>query len=207
MICKALRPVQAEWAKDLADVLSKIYKQIPSQTLFTPKTREEEAQTPDSEVENPNLSMSSFSTSADQVDSQADSLEKRNNGTIHKEQNLSSAEAIISNKRSACDLYPLAAKRQCLTQVALPSQGHVSESGPRKNRTVQPSNDNSARLLNVHGLIILQLSILVQEINCRTRLAEHQLELRYCMMGQLCLKNRFNSSKPKPGPVNPVLHQ
>ncbi|KAE8130816.1 hypothetical protein BDV38DRAFT_43003 [Aspergillus pseudotamarii] len=145
MICKALRPVQAEWAKDLADVLSKIYKQIPSQTLFTSKTREEEAQTPDSEVENSNLPMSSFSTSADQVDSQADGLEKRNNGTIHKEQNMSSAEAIISNKRSACDLYPLAAKRQCLTQVALPSQGHVSESGPRKNRTVQPSNDNSAR--------------------------------------------------------------
>ncbi|RAK94819.1 uncharacterized protein BO80DRAFT_439888, partial [Aspergillus ibericus CBS 121593] len=137
--------IQEEWAKDLNDVLSKIYKQIPSQTPFIPEMGEGEARTPDSEVENSNLPILSFSASADQVDSQADSLESRKRGTIQKEQNSSSAEAIISNKRSACDLYPLATKRQCVGQVVLPSQGHTAESGVPNNRTVQPSNDNSAR--------------------------------------------------------------
>ncbi|KAI9035058.1 uncharacterized protein KD926_004674 [Aspergillus affinis] len=145
MIRKNLKPVQEEWAKDLNDVLSKIYKQIPSRTPFIPEMGEGEARTPDSEAENSNLPILSFSASADQVDSQADSLESRKRGTIQKEQNSSSAEAIISNKRSACDLYPLATKRQCVRQVALPSQGHTAESGFPNNRTVQPSNDNSAR--------------------------------------------------------------
>ncbi|KAL4925816.1 uncharacterized protein BDV17DRAFT_166965 [Aspergillus undulatus] len=145
MIHKNLRPVQAECAKDLADVLSKVYKHIPSQTPFIPERREGEAQTTDSEVENTNLPILSFSPSADPVDSQGDSLEGRNDETLDKEPSSNSAEATTSNKRSACDLYPLAAKKQCLGQVALPSQGRTAEPDPLNDRTVHPSNDNSAR--------------------------------------------------------------
>ncbi len=146
MICKNLRPVEAAWAKDLSDVLSKVYKRIPSQT-----TREGEAQTRDSEVENPNLTVSRFLTSESPVDSHADYLESRNGEATDSELNSSSAEAIASNKRSASGLCPPAAKRQRLGKVAPPSRGPTAESDPLNDGTVHPSNDNSAQrgMLNV----------------------------------------------------------
>ncbi|KAL2802106.1 hypothetical protein BJX63DRAFT_415848 [Aspergillus granulosus] len=139
MISRNLRPVEAEWAEDLSAVLSRVYQCIPSQT-----TREGETQTRDYEVENPIMPLPSFRTSEDPADSHADSLENRNDETLDREPISSSAEMITSNKRPASGLCP-AAKRQCLGQVTPPLQGSTATSDLQNDRTVHPSNDDSAR--------------------------------------------------------------
>ncbi|PYH75357.1 hypothetical protein BO82DRAFT_396896 [Aspergillus uvarum CBS 121591] len=143
LIRQNLRPVQAEWAKILTDALWKVYKHIPSEIPFVHESREREAQTIDSEVENPQQPILCYHTSADLVDSQGD-LESRNEETLDNEPSSNSAEAITSNKRSACDLYPTSAKRQCLKQVALPLECRRVESDPPNNRTANPCNNNSS---------------------------------------------------------------
>jgi hypothetical protein len=135
MISRNLQPVEAEWAEDLSAVLSRVYQCLPSQT-----TRDGATRIQDSELEDPIIPSPNFRTPEDPADSHADSLGSRYNETLDRELISSPAETIISNKRPASDLCP-AAKRQRLEQVTPPSQVPDLQN----DRTVQPSNDDSAR--------------------------------------------------------------
>ncbi|KAL2812133.1 hypothetical protein BDW59DRAFT_44346 [Aspergillus cavernicola] len=131
-----LQLVKGEWVKNLTDVVTKIYNCLPSEYGPSRKLHITE----NSEVENSPFpsSASTFPRPVNQINSEGGSFESMNDGIVDEAQISSSAEAITSHKRSACDPYPLAAKRRCLGQIM--PRPLAAESEPQNNQRVQPSS-------------------------------------------------------------------
>ncbi|KAL3469039.1 hypothetical protein BJX99DRAFT_89420 [Aspergillus californicus] len=107
-----LKLVEGEWVNKVTDVITKIYNCLPSEYGPSRKLRI----TGNSEVEISPFpsSASTFPRPVNRINSEGGSFESMNDGMVDEEQISSSAEAITYHKRSACDPYPLAAKRRCL---------------------------------------------------------------------------------------------